>query len=316
MSDKQTINDKYKDIYDMEYIKKLYGNNYDANNGMLTKIWGPGMWIALHTITFGYPIKPTQEQKIYYKNFFFNLGNVIPCSYCRDSYNNFIKSKPSILDDNVMKNRITLSYWLYKIHNRVNDKLGIDYQVSFDDVIERYETYRAKCATNKNINKKEKEKEKGCIMPLNKKAKSFEIADTKDCPVISINLVEKFIPYSKIRGLDYRFEKIMKIVKAKNKCNKKIWNIRNILCQKIINKMRINNIESIEQNGPFKGLPTKHELKLMFLLSSNLCSDKLQEIVNNLDNFKINQLSEKTSVIAEKQNGGTNKIYKLNITNF
>ena len=35
----------------------------NANNGLITKIWGPPAWEFLHSITFGFPISPTPEQK-------------------------------------------------------------------------------------------------------------------------------------------------------------------------------------------------------------------------------------------------------------
>ena len=44
--------------------------NDNANNGLLTKIWGPAMWKGLHCIAFGYPIEPTIEQQEEYKLFF------------------------------------------------------------------------------------------------------------------------------------------------------------------------------------------------------------------------------------------------------
>ena len=36
------------------------------------KIWGPPGWLFLHTITFNYPTNPTEEDKKYYKNFFYS----------------------------------------------------------------------------------------------------------------------------------------------------------------------------------------------------------------------------------------------------
>ena len=38
-------------------------DDYNSPDGMLTSVWGPPMWHSLHTISFNYPIKPTNEQK-------------------------------------------------------------------------------------------------------------------------------------------------------------------------------------------------------------------------------------------------------------
>ena len=58
----------------------------NANNGLLTKIWGPPLWESFHAITFGYPMEPDEEIKNNYKQWLISLGDVLPCSYCRNSY--------------------------------------------------------------------------------------------------------------------------------------------------------------------------------------------------------------------------------------
>ena len=54
-----------------------------SGDGMLTTVWGPSFWHVLHTMSFNYPVKPTQEDKVNYKSFVLNLQNVLPCKYCR-----------------------------------------------------------------------------------------------------------------------------------------------------------------------------------------------------------------------------------------
>ena len=36
--------------------------------------WGRSTWTYLHTLTFNYPEKPTQDDKLKYYNFFLNLN--------------------------------------------------------------------------------------------------------------------------------------------------------------------------------------------------------------------------------------------------
>ena len=91
---------------------------------MMTKIWGPPMWTALHSITFGYPVSPTNDHKKYYKTFFESVGDILPCRYCRESYKEFITESGQNyeLTDSVFDNRESLSRWLYNLHNRINNK--------------------------------------------------------------------------------------------------------------------------------------------------------------------------------------------------
>jgi hypothetical protein len=58
----------------------IYTNrDIDINNGLITKIWGPALWIGEHSISFGYPLNPTDEEKLAYKKHFESLADVLPC---------------------------------------------------------------------------------------------------------------------------------------------------------------------------------------------------------------------------------------------
>ena len=81
--------------------------------------WGPHSWIFLHTITFNYPINPSENEKINYKEFFNSLKNILPCPKCRIHYEKNIQKFPIKLNS-----RIDLIHWLIKIHNEVNKSLN------------------------------------------------------------------------------------------------------------------------------------------------------------------------------------------------
>ena len=86
-------------------------NEFNSGDGMLTSVWGPSMWHTLHTISFNYPVNPKTIDKTNYMKFFLSLKNILPCKYCRINYVKNLKSVP--LNIKVMKNRNTLSKWLY-----------------------------------------------------------------------------------------------------------------------------------------------------------------------------------------------------------
>ena len=60
------------------------------DTGMQTRVWGPAGWLFLHSIAQNYPWKPTKEQQDSYLSFFKLVGNVLPCRYCRESYQKYI----------------------------------------------------------------------------------------------------------------------------------------------------------------------------------------------------------------------------------
>jgi hypothetical protein len=158
-------------------MKVFNENDYNSGDGMLTSVWGPSMWHTLHAISFNYPVKPTKEDKVTYLNFFKSLGGILPCRYCRENFKKNIKTVP--INMSTMKNRESFSRWLYKLHEEINKMLGKKSNLSYNDVRERYELFRARCIDdkigekkNKKSKKHKKKKEKGCVKPLYKGQKS------------------------------------------------------------------------------------------------------------------------------------------------
>lgn len=254
----------------------------NKNNGLITKIWGGSGWIFGHSVTFGYPLEPTTEQKATYKQFFILFGKVLPCKYCRESYDKFISESDTKLTTDTMENRHTLTKWFYLIHEAVNKKLGIDYGITYDDVVCKYESFRAKCGPstpNTPI--------QGCVAPLDYKAFSYKKLYQIDCPIFSLELSGPFILLAKIRKLDshlFKFYDLISNVKGDFSSIKKSndWENRNYYCQKQIIHMRESAIPSLEPYGIWKNTPTIDELKLLIHLSSNLNKRELSNCIRKL----------------------------------
>ena len=175
-------------------IKNIYTkNHFHSNDGMLTSVWGPGMWHYLHTMSFNYPIKPTIKDKHHYKDFVLQLRHVLPCGKCRKNLIKNFKKLP--LNMSHMKNRDVFSRYIYDLHEVVNKMLGKKSNLTYEMVRERYEHFRARCAkpkTNKKTRKNEKDKknEIGCTEPLvGKKAKCILkiVPQEQKCDTFQIN---------------------------------------------------------------------------------------------------------------------------------
>ena len=157
--------------------KKRFFSTKDFNDGdgMLVSVWGPALWHSLHTMSFNYPVKPTLNDKSNYRRFMMNLVNVLPCRHCRENLKKNYKAFPLTMD--CMKDRNQFSRYVYRLHERINKNLGKDSGLSYCDVRERYEHFRARCTEEKpkmfDFKKTRKnKKEKGCTEPLyGKKAK-------------------------------------------------------------------------------------------------------------------------------------------------
>jgi hypothetical protein len=158
---KTHINNRTKRVYTKD--------DYSSGDGMLTSVWGPSMWHYLHTMSFNYPVTPSQEDKKHYRDFVINLKYVLPCKYCRKNLKTNFKHLP--LTMNEMKTRETFSRYIYDLHELINKMLKKKSNLSYEDVRERYEHFRSRCTIEEPTyriitSKTRKNKESGCTVPL------------------------------------------------------------------------------------------------------------------------------------------------------
>lgn len=261
-----------------------YDRADNRNNGLITKVWGSSGWTFGHAITFGYPLEPTAEQKKDYENFFRLFGHVLPCKYCRESYGKFITEGDTILDDKVLENRRTLSSWFYNIHEAVNKKLGVDYGVTYEDLVNKYESFRAKCGPVAPVvatpDLSKPPEPQGCVAPLDYKAYSYKRVNRIDCPILDVDLSKPFILLARIRQIDKDLFKFYRAIKKNGGDYSQLkgtdlWTERTEYCRKQIVYMRESAIPSIETEGEWADTPTIDELKLLVNLSSNLSKKEL-----------------------------------------
>jgi len=157
--------------------KKVFDNSgYNISDGMLTYVWGPSMWHTLHTISFNYPVSPDKDTKLQYLEFFRGLKHILPCRYCRINLVKNLRKVP--LTMKTMANRESVSRWVYNLHEEINKMLGKKSGLSYEDVRDRYEIFRARCIDDVAGKKKSKtrkfqkvtsrktKKESGCTNPL------------------------------------------------------------------------------------------------------------------------------------------------------
>lgn len=135
-----------------------------SKQGFQTAVWGPPMWFTLHIISFNYPLKPSKEDKKNYKSFFDSLDNILPCKACRENLRE--NKKNTNYGMHVFKNRRSLSYWVYQLHEEVNKLLGKESKLKYEDIVPMYEILRAKCKTMKKTHE-------GCIDPTLYGTKSY-----------------------------------------------------------------------------------------------------------------------------------------------
>ena len=94
-------------------------------------IWGPHLWVFLHSMSFAYGknrLAPTDDEKKGMYQFLQSLQYVLPC-VCKFNYARHFKKSPPRLDT-----RKDLFQWLVELHNTVNldyNKKMIKQNISF-----------------------------------------------------------------------------------------------------------------------------------------------------------------------------------------
>lgn len=233
------------------------------NVGLLPKIWGPWVWNGQHAITFAYPESPTEQDKQNYRIHFETLGHVLPCCNCGKSYTEFIKTGDTCLTDNDLKDRKSLTHWLWRVHNVVNKKLGIDYDVSYEMLCKKFESYRAVCDITPEL-----------------KAIAFKNASRKEVPILNHDYAYCFAKYAEERGVENFEMTLFKTSKLKKYSES--WYNHNAEVLELIQYMRLNAITAVEQHGKYKGLPTYHELEIIKRMSTTLSKTDIITILTKM----------------------------------
>lgn len=136
--------------------KPIFGQlEYDNGNGMITTVWGPAWWHCLHTMSFNYPVVPTRREKKYYRHFIQSLVHVLPCGKCRANLRKNLEKFPLLSKH--MESRETFSRYIFELHEMVNVMLGKPSGLTYEEVRDTYEHFRARCGGTG---------EKGCTEPV------------------------------------------------------------------------------------------------------------------------------------------------------
>ena len=181
--------------------KVFNDTDFLSGDGFLTTVWGPPMWHFLHTMSFNYPVHPTAADKRNYGAFIIGLQHILPCKYCRDNLKTNFKNHP--LRACHLASRDAFSKYVYELHEIVNKLLGKTSGLSYCDVRERYEHFRARCTDDpkprmirQNKNKTQKHKKhkqhkqhNGCTEPLyGKHSKCVLKIVPQDAPAESLTI--------------------------------------------------------------------------------------------------------------------------------
>ena len=131
--------------------------------------WGRSTWKYLHTLTFNYPMNPTQEDKIKMFNYFNQLPEYLPCSQCAESFKLYLQYIPV---NEYLDNTYSLVFWLYNIHHIVNLKLKKT-NANFNTIVKEYLAHKTTCEIKPIVNNVNSDNSGKCTAPKNKNTDKY-----------------------------------------------------------------------------------------------------------------------------------------------
>lgn len=157
---------------------KFSQSELNSKDGMSTRVWGPALWHFLHTMSVNYPPRPTEKDKRNHLLFLQSLSKVLPCRNCRENFPSNLEQINFNIDD--FENRDTFSNMIFRLHNCVNNSLQKQNDMTYSEMRDRYENFRARCSA------KSKDKSgvhKGCTNQNygNKKQCVVSVVPLKSC---------------------------------------------------------------------------------------------------------------------------------------
>lgn len=239
-----------------EQVVKKYESLRQADGLLDYKITGPSAWFFLHSVSFGYPgCEVSEAKKMTYKWFFERIHTVYKSKY------------KFIVPETALVNRDSLVKWLYDAHNSINKLLGKQFDINYQQFLNKFESIRAVCHTEAT----------GCVLPADVDKTSEYEGVYLSPATIKEEYVERLKGYAQKRGvmfssIDYDYACSCDGFK----------NERNAVCEKYIHMMRKYKVPSLEEQGEFKGLPTVPELRMIQWRCTNLCEREIQQVLKLL----------------------------------
>lgn len=116
----------------------------DTKNSRNPHIFGPIYWKCFHNLAYNYPDNPDEETQKSCKMFLTSLIHLLPCTKCRNHYDEYFKSQNI---NRVCSSRDELFKYFHRLHNIVNKRNGKP-EMSFADAVAQTSGTSDSCDNN------------------------------------------------------------------------------------------------------------------------------------------------------------------------
>jgi hypothetical protein len=103
-------------------IKKYFvKNKMQQDNIYSPNIWGPGLWLNIHTGSLSYPENPSVTTRERMKWFIWGLPMILPCQTCKDHATAYVMRHNTQINE-IVTNRKNLFEFFVDFHNAINQR--------------------------------------------------------------------------------------------------------------------------------------------------------------------------------------------------
>lgn len=197
-------------------------------NNIKPYFWGPHYWKTIFSICASYPENPDNNFIKIIKEYMLSLKILLPCQLCRDSYIEYgSQVDTELVNDNNYLSKDNFIELVYKLRNKINKKLGIDYKIPLKYF--KFKINNMICSKDKNVD-----------------AYANNITDA---PFIHDSIKDVIYTYLDKQKVNIKYTKQLekKLLEFydnptfdENNNLFKLWLIRNSVCQEIIKKIYNN----------------------------------------------------------------------------
>ena len=100
-------------------------------------IWGRYYWTTMHVAALGFPEVATDAVRQQYKEFYYSIGNALPCSKCKANFARHMNEFPI---DLYLYDKNALFAWTVKFHNLVSKETGKNREWTVEEAMTFYST--------------------------------------------------------------------------------------------------------------------------------------------------------------------------------
>jgi len=197
-------------------------------NNIKPYFWGPHYWKTIFSMCASYPENPDSNFIRTVKEYMISLQILLPCQLCRESYIKYGKQVDTELtNDNNYSSKDNFIKFIYKLRNKINEKLGIDYKITL-----KYFSFKINsmiCSKNNNVD-----------------AYANNISDAPFFHDSVKDYIYTYLEKQKV-NIKYTIQLVKKLLEFyneptfdENNSLFKLWLFRNSTCQEIIKKIYNN----------------------------------------------------------------------------